>query len=140
MYPATRFRTRLLPITADLLSCILFSSKLVEKFSRCFASSSVPIDLIYDGLIPMCDSSKFYTYNAVRYHNNIVCNVDWFFTKNTDNRFFFGPAEIITNVGYSFPAAGGYPPVNRANPRWCLCRIKGSAFKKQSLDYLQHIF
>jgi len=51
--PATRFRTRLLSITADFPSCCLFSSKSFEKYSFCLVSSVVPSVLMYDGLIPM---------------------------------------------------------------------------------------
>src|SRR5208337_2189343 len=65
IYPATRFRTRLLSMDADDASCCLFVSKLFEKFSFWVERSAVPMVLMYDGFIPMKYSSKFYMYNAV---------------------------------------------------------------------------
>ena len=84
IYPATRFRTRLLSIDAEDASCCLFASKLFEKFSFCVERSAVPMVLIYDGFIPMKYSSKFYTYNAVRQHNNIASDICRIFTEQVD--------------------------------------------------------
>lgn len=73
IYPAIRFRTRLLPITADTPSCCLFSSKFFEKYSLCLARSAVPIFLMYDGLIPMEKSCRCSSLNAAGRDKGMVC-------------------------------------------------------------------